>query len=419
MNTHLTERIVKAAVPAAGRNVILRDDEVIGFGVRLTEAGAKSFVLSYRIRGRERRITIGAWPTWSVAAAREEAERLKREIDGGHDPLESRQEALAAATVRELINRYIEEHTAKLASRNAADQTSMLRKLVEPEWGARKVAEITSSDVDRLLAKIAAGRARPRKEKPKTKRKRPLAKPRPTPIRANRVGEVLRKMFNLAIKPWGMRGDSPASGFTRNTENEREVFLTPDQIGKLAEVINSHENQRAADVVRLILLTGARKGEARTARLDQFNLDLAIWTKPAATTKQKKVHRAPLSRAAVAFLRGRIAALPEGCEWLFPGDIEGQPVEDIRRFWADVQKKAGLQGVRVHDLRHTFASLLISGGASLPIVGKLLGLTQAKTTQRYAHLFDDPVRQGVDAVGDMLRPKLKLISGDALHSQAA
>jgi integrase len=217
-------------------------------------------------------------------------------------------------------------------------------------------------------------------------------------------------MFNLAIKPWRMRPDNPASGFTRNTENEREVFLTPDQIEKLAGIIDAHENQRAADVVRFILLTGARKGEARTARFEQFNLDLAIWTKRATNTKQKKMHRVPLSRAATAFVRNRKAAVPDGCEWLFPGDVEGKPIEDIRRFWTDVQKKAGLDGVRIHDLRHTFASLLISGGASLPMVGKLLGHSQAKTTQRYAHLMDDPVRQSAEAVGEMLRPKLRLVS---------
>lgn len=419
VKVHLTERVVKAAEPSGKYSALIRDDEVSGFGLRVYPNGSKGFFLDYRIAARRRLLTIGAWPTWSVVAARGRAMELKRRIDQGEDPLAERQEAREAATVRELIDRYIEEHTVKLALRNAADQKSMLRRFVEPEWGTRKVTEITSSDVDRLLAKMAAGRARPKKDKPKTKRKRLLAKTRPTPIRANRLGEVLRKMFNLAIKPWGMRADNPASGFSRNTENEREVFLTPDQIGKLAEVINAHENQRAADVIRLILLTGARKGEARTARLEQFNLDLAIWTKPAATTKQKKVHRAPLSRAAVGFLRGRIAELPEGSEWLFPGDVEGQPIEDIRRFWADVQKKSELHGVRIHDLRHTFASLLISGGASLPIVGKLLGHTQAKTTQRYAHLFDDPVRQGVDAVGDMLRPKLRLVSNETMPDQAA
>jgi integrase len=418
MKTHLTERFVKAAERDPARNVIVRDDKVIGFGLRVTTAGAKSFVLSYTIARRERRITIGSWPDWSVTAAREKACDLKRCVDNGEDPLAERVEAREAPTVRDMIDRYIAEHVPALSERNGKDQTSMLRKLVEPEWGARKTAEITEGDVSKLLAKIAAGRARPHKAAPKHKRKKPLAKGRPTPIRANRVGEVLRKMFNLAVKPWGMRTDNPAASFHRNTENEREVFLTPAQIETLASVIDAHENQRAADVVRFILLTGARKSEARTARFDQFNLDLAIWTKRATSTKQKKMHRVPLSRAAVTFVRNRSAAVPNGCEWLFPGDVKGQPIEDIRRFWADVQKKAELSGVRVHDLRHTFASLLISGGASLPMVGKLLGHTQAKTTQRYAHLMDDPVRQSTDAVGEMLRPRLRIVHRDEAASAA-
>ena len=282
-----------------------------------------------------------------------------------------------------------------------------------------RVTDITETDVDRLLAKIAVGRSRPRKERLKRKRAKPLAKVRPTPIRANRVGEVLRKMFNLAAKPWGMRANNPAAEFHRNVENEREVFLTPDQIGHLAIAIDAHKNQRAADIVRLILLTGARKGEALMARPEQFNLDLAIWTKKASTTKQKKMHRVPLSRAAVVFVRARIDALPDGSEWIFPGDAAGQPIEDIRRFWSDIQAETGLAGARVHDLRHTFASLLASGGMSLPMIGKLLGHGSPKTTQRYAHLLDEPIRQGVDAVGDMLRPKLRLVSNETAPDRAA
>lgn len=419
MKAHLTERAAKNARPLPTGNLLIRDDEVSGFGLCVHPSGARAFFLDYRIAGRRRYLTIGSWPDWSVTAAREKAKELKRRVDSGDDPLDKRKAAREAATVKQMIDHYIDEHLPTLSARNASDQTSMLRKLVEPEWGARKAADITETDVAKLLAKIAAGRARPRKEAPRQKRRKPLAKPRPTPIRANRVGEVLRKMFNLAVKPWGMRSDNPAASFHRNTENEREVFLSPDQIGALAAVINDHENQRAADVVRFILLTGARKGEARMARPGQFNLDLAIWTKPASTTKQKKTHRVPLSRAAADFVRGRVAALPDGAEWLFPGDVDGHPIEDIRRFWTDVQAKANLRGVRIHDLRHTFASLLISGGASLPMVGKLLGHSQAKTTQRYAHLLDDPVRQSAEAVGEVLRPRLRLVYDGESNQQGA
>lgn len=406
---HLTERVVKAAGHQGPNSLLIRDDEISGFGLRVYSNGARGFFLDYRFAARRRMLTIGAWPAWSVVAARQRAMELRRRIDQGEDPLAERQDAREAATVKELIERYLKEHAVLLAKRNAADQASMLRKLVEPEWGQRRVADITGGDVSQLLARIASGRARPHKQSTTRKRNRPLAPAKPTPVRANRCGEVLRKMFNLAVKPWGMRLDNPAASFHRRTENDREVFLTPDEIGRLAAAIDAHANQHAADAVRLILLTGARKGEVLGARPGEFNLDLAIWTKRASSTKQRKMHRTPLSRQAVMFLRARIAALATGSEWLFPGQSGEGRIEDIRRFWADVQARAGLPGVRIHDLRHTFAALLVSGGASLAMIGKLLGHASTRTTERYAHLMDDPVRRGVDAVGDMLQPRLRLV----------
>ena len=157
------------------------------------------------------------------------------------------------------------------------------------------------------------------------------------------------------------------------------------------------------------MLTGARVGEVRTARFEQFNLDYAIWSKPASTTKQRKIHRVPISQDVAAIVRLRQQAVPRGNPWLFPGDTVGQPVREIRRFWAKVQKDAGLADVRIHDLRHTFASLLVSGGASLEMIGKLLGHSQMQTTQRYAHLMDSPLRAGVDTVASLLRPRPRLV----------
>lgn len=410
MKTHLTERFVKASEPDPVRNIIVRDDEVIGFGLRVTTAGAKSFVLTYTIAHRERRITIGSWPEWSVTAAREKACKLKRRIDNGDDPLAERQEAREASTVRDLIDRYVAEHVPTLSKRNGKDQISMLRKLVEPEWGARKVAEITPEDVDRLLAKIAKGRPRPRKHPPKVNPRRPAMKGpfKPTPIRANRVGEILRKMFNLAIR-WQMRSDNPVVGFSRYPEVPRDRFLSADEIKRLADVLAEHPNRRCANVIRLILLTGARRGEAMNARWEQFDLENGIWTKPAATTKQRRLHRAPLSRAAVELLRAIRVSVPADCPWVFPGEIKGNPLREMQTFWEGMRAKAKLGDARIHDLRHTFASLLVSGGMTLPMVGRLLGHTQAQTTLRYAHLYDDPLREGLDQVGEVLRPKLRLV----------
>lgn len=224
MKAKLSERAVKAA-EIGSRKYVLFDEDTPGFGLCVYTTGRKGFVLIYRIAGQQKRFTIGVWPTWSVTAARDEAKRLIREIDRGDDPLDTRKAARGAPTVKELAERFIEEHLPKLAPTNASDQKSMLEKLVLPEWKNRKVADITPTDVDRLLTKIAAGRARPSKKKPTQKRRKKLAPPKPTPVRANRAGEMLRKMFNLAML-WKMRPDNPTFGFRRRPEVARDRFLS-------------------------------------------------------------------------------------------------------------------------------------------------------------------------------------------------
>ena len=411
MKARLTERVVKAA-EIGSRKYVMFDEDCAGFGLCVYLSERKTFVLIYRVAGRQRRLTIGTWPSWTVTAARDEARRLKRDIDRGVDPLDDRKSNRDAATVRDLIERFIDEHLPKLEATNARDQISMLQKLVLPEWRLRKVADITPHDVDKLLTKIAEGRARPAKSQLSGKRRKRLAPAKPTPVRANRVGEVLRKMFNLAVL-WRMRADNPAMGFRKRPETARERFLSFDEIGRLADALANDEDQRAAGIIRLCMLTGARLGEARTATFDQFNLELAIWTKQAAYTKQRRVHRVPISHEAVALIRLRGEAVPKDCPFLFPGDVPGQPVIELKRFWGRMREKAEIPDVRIHDLRHTFASLLVSGGASLEMIGKLLGHTQIGTTQRYAHLIESPLRAGVNAVGEILRPKLKVVGGMA------
>lgn len=414
---HLTEKLIRDAVPAEGRDYQIFDDEIRGLAVCIYRGGGRAFTLDYRIAGRQRRITFGRWPEWSVRAARERAKELRRDIDIGDDPLSARDDIRAAPRIQDLIDRYLKEHCTKLAPTNASDQASMMNKLVAPHWGKRLVTDITKSDVEKLLAKIAEGRARPHKKKPNN-RARKLQPARPTPIRANRVGEALRKMFNLAVE-WGMRDDNPASSFYRRVENARERFLSKDEIDRLAKALDADEDQRAAGIIRLCMLTGARVGEVRQARFEQFNLDLGIWAKPASTTKQRKIHRVPISEDVAAIVRQRQLLVPNGNPWLFPGDVPGQPVKEIRRFWRRMQRAAAIEDVRIHDLRHTFASLLVSGGASLEMIGKLLGHTQMQTTQRYAHLLDAPLRAGLDAVASAVRPRLKVVQDEAIDRKLA
>jgi integrase len=410
MKAHLTERNVKTIEPdASGRNLLVFDDEVAGFGLRITPAGSRAFILNYRIAARKRSLTIGSWPDWSVSAARDRAKELKREIDTGNDPLEKRVAARQAPTVIDLIDRYLAGHVERLAKHTRDNQTCLLRKVVQPEWGARKVAEITSEDVDRLLSRIACGLCQ---------KKAGFRKPRPAPISANRAGAAIRKMFNLAIR-WKMRADNPAQGFAKNAETPRERYLNLDEIGRLSAVLADHPNQRTADAIRFALLTGARRGEILGARWDQLDLDAGLWIKPAATTKQRRLHRAPLSGAAVALLRTIRTRVPEDCPWVFPGDVEGQPLVEIKKSWAKIRTAARLSDIRMHDLRHTFASLLVSSGMTLPMIGRLLGHTQVQTTHRYAHLFDDPLRVGLNEIGEMLRPKLRLVEHAPQSDRAA
>jgi hypothetical protein len=240
MKVHLTERVAKAAEPKSSGDRRIFDDDVVGFGLCVYSSNARAFFLRYCIAGRRRYCTIGSWPDWSVSAAREQAKQLKREVDSGSDPLARRIEARHSPTMSGLIDRYLEEHALQLSPRNRSDQTSILRKIVAPEWGTRKVTDITAEDVDRLLVKAAKGRPRPRKHPPRPGTKIIV---KATPVRANRVGEVMRKLFNLAIR-WQMRTDNPASGFTRNPEIPRDRYLSADEIKRLADVLTTHQNRR-------------------------------------------------------------------------------------------------------------------------------------------------------------------------------
>lgn len=412
----LTEKVLRDAEPAEGRDYQIFDTDVRGFAACIYRGGGRAFTLDYRYAGRQRRMTFARWPEWGVTAARARAKELRREIDAGGDPLGTRGALREAPRVSDLIARYVEVHLPHLAALNAADQRAMMEKFIGPAWGKMLVTEVSSYDVELLLTKIAEGRARPAKKKPNN-RARKLQGAKPTPVRANRVGEVIRKMFAYAVK-WGWREDNPAMGFRRRMETPRERYLSQDEIARLAAALDMAEDDRASGIIRLCMLTGARVGEVRQARFEDFNLEHLSWTKPATTTKQRRVHRVPISDEAAAIVRQRRLAVVKGSPWLFPGDAAGQPVQEIRRFWARIQKEVGIEDVRIHDLRHTFASLLVSGGASLEMIGKLLGHSQMQTTQRYAHLMDSPLRAGVGAVASAFKPTPRLVHDAAEASSA-
>jgi integrase len=383
MSKRLTDTIVKSLpVPKTG-NKITYDDAVKGFGIRVTAAGSRAFILNYRVRsGRERRFTIGQFPDWKTAAAREEAATLKQRIRlQGDDPLASLEADRDAKTVLNLAERFLREHSER---KNRPSTTASYRRTLDrwvlPRLKHLKVAEVSFADIDDLHAYVTRAEGG-------------------GPYAANRMLSVVSKAMNLAIR-WQWRRDNPVRGVERNQEMKRQRYLSNDEIGALIKALDAHEDQQAADIVRLLLLTGARRGEVLSARWEQFDLGAGIWIKPGATTKQKTDHRVPLSAPARQLL-SRLAATADSA-WVFPGLAAGRPREGIKRPWADICAAAGLTGdtaVRIHDIRHSYASILASAGLSLPIIGQLLGHSQASTTNRYAHLFDDPLRAATERVG--------------------
>lgn len=380
MAQKLTDAVVKALpVPEKGSKIEY-DSEVKGFGIRVTAAGARSFVLNYRVHGRERRFTIGAWTVWKTAAARSEAAELKKQIAHGGDPLADIETEREAPTVARLCERFIDEHLQKKRPSTQRDYRQQIENDILPALKHLKVAAVTFSDVDALHRKI-------------TKR---------APYRANRVASLLSKMFSLAIK-WGWRADNPVRGLERNTEQRRERYLDADELVRLTVALAEHEDQQAANIIRFLLLTGARRGEVQAARWEQFDLTAGVWSKPSASTKQGKPHRVPLSAPATQLLRELWESADPEAVFVFPGRSKGHRIE-IKYDWAALCKAAGISGTRIHDLRHTYASLLVSGGLSLPIIGALLGHTQAQTTNRYAHLMDDPLRAATETVGAIVMP---------------
>src|SRR3954452_2755914 len=212
----------------------------------------------------------------------------------------------------------------------------------------------------------------------------------------------LSKMFALAAH-WGMRGDNPVKGVERFHEERRERWLSDAELKRLLGVLAAHPNRRAANAVRLQLLTGARIGEVLAARWSEIDFERGVWTKPSHHTKQKRAQHLPLSAPAMALLSDWRAASPAAETHLFPGYSPGKPLQDVKNFWRGVPKGAGLPSYRLHDSRHTHASHLVSSGLSLEIVGRLLGHTNPLTTKRYAHLADHPLRAAAERFGSKMQ----------------
>jgi len=368
----ISDRLLRAMIrPATGYDLI-RDDDLIGFGVRHTATGCTAFVFSYVVEGRERRTTIGRYPTWSVAAAREEARRLRRIVDSGVDPLAAKEAARAELTLAELWCRYKVEVLPRKAEATQRNERAMWDRHVLPLLGGQRLSRVTPDAVERLHFELSVR----------------------TPVLANRCLASIRAVFNKAMG-WRLLGLNPASTASKNPEHNRERFLSRDELARLVHALDGRADTPSTLAIRFLLQTGARRGEVLGATWDQFDLVAGVWVKPSSHTKQRRVHRVPLSALAVETLL-RAKALSTVTH-VFPGR-SGAALVELKKMFASVLRDAGITDFRVHDLRHSFASFLVADGTSLPVIGRLLGHTQVATTSRYAHLEDDQLRSATNSI---------------------
>lgn len=370
------------------------DDELKGFGVRLTQNGVAAFILNYRTKaGRERRMTIGRHPNITIAAAKKLAREQIGEITKGADPTEEARQQRNSATVKDLLERYDSRHLSKKRPGTQFEFRRLIEKEINPVLGRMKVNEVRYREIDDFHNAITK---------------------RGAPTTANRALAVLSKAFTLAIR-WEMTDINPCKGVERNKENRRKRYFSPEEMGRIADALDTLRDKQSANAIRLLIFTGARRMEVLAAQWSEFDLQARMWCKPASRTKQGEDHQIPLSAPALELL---VKMKEESdSEYVFPSKPHSsRPHQgDLDNSWKTVRTTAQLEDGRLHDLRHTYASYLVSSGASLPLIGKLLGHSSSLTTERYAHLMPDPQREATEQVAAILDAHMRSEKSDNIE----
>jgi integrase len=374
--TKLTKRVVDAADIKETEHFIW-DGELPGFGLRVLPSGRKRYVVQYRAGRRSRRISLGPSSVLTCEQARTRAIGIIAATRNGEDPAAKRDAERRAITVKELGDRFDREHIAlRLKASTAKGYRRMLERVVIPALGRHRVTEVTRADVAKIHHDL-----------------------RHIPYDANRSLEIISKMFNLA-EMWGLRpdGSNPRKHIKKYPEEKRERFLSPAELRRVGEVLREMEGEGielppSIAAARLLILTGCRLGEIMTLQWEHVDILGKALRLPDSKTGAKVVH---LGQPAVEILE-KIERV-EGNPWVIVGTKPGARLTDLQPFWQRVRARAGLKDVRIHDLRHTFASTAVAAGQGLPMIGKLLGHTQVQTTARYAHLAADPVKVAADNV---------------------
>jgi integrase len=400
-NLKLGRRTLASLLPVV-KPTIFYDTELTGFGLKVSPSGARSWIVEYRpgTGGRsvsKRRMVFGTPKTLTPDQARTHAAALLAKVKLGADPGGDRSDGRKADDVRSLLARFMDDHVrAKRKARTAKLFDGYIKNHIEPSLGLRKAPALTRADVERLHKTIG----------------------KTNPVTANRVVSLLSAVYAYALRsdllPKGT--SNPALGIDKFREQNRERFLTEPELLRLGDAIreaettgiawpeakSKHEPKNpekrvtiigphAAAALRLLIFTGARLREILDLKWDHVDLQRGLLFLPDSKTGKKTI---VLGGGAQAVIEN----LPRIGNYVIAGKDPEKPRADLQRPWALVSKRAGLDGLRLHDLRHSFASVGAGSGLGLPIIGKLLGHSNSKTTERYAHLAADPLRRASDAI---------------------
>ena len=363
------------------RDAVFWDRELSGFGVRVYPSGAKVYVVQTRALGKSKRVTLGRHGVISADQARRKAAMIIARIKAGEDLSPPSSVTVAKLTVADLAERYLKEHAeVHCKPRTKEAYRWLVTKFVLPELGKLAICEVEREHIAALHYRH-----------------------RETPYQANRILEVARKMFGLA-EAWGLRrdGGNPCRFVQKYKEQKRERFLSDHEFRRLGRVLaeveaDGSETLAAVTAVRLLMLTGCRLNEIQTLRWEDVDLAAGELRLRDSKTGARMV---PLSKAATAVL----ATLPHDPNnpWVIAGRKPGAHLTDLQHPWRRIRARAELDDVRIHDLRHSFASRALALGESLPMIGKLLGHTQVQTTARYAHLANESVKVSGSRIADSI-----------------
>ena len=375
------------ALPVGEREAVFWDTELSGFGVRVYPSGSKMYLVQTRAGGKSKRMTVGRHGLISAEQARRKAAQIIADIKAGNEPTAANGAARldAGPTVAEVAERFMREHAAvrcKPATIRHCRHT--LDRHLLPALGDARLGEIGRERVAALQYSLHE-----------------------TPVMANKVVDMLSRLYNMA-ELWGIAPESgnPCRFIRKYKEHPRERFLSDGEFRRLGRVLDEVEAQgkvhpSAAAAFRLLMLTGCRKSEILTLRWEDVDLDAGEFRLRDAKTGARSVAISPSAQRVLAGLK----RLP-GNPWVIAGTKPGQRFRNLNGAWLVIRARAGLNDVRIHDLRHSFASRALALGESLPMIGKLLGHRKVQTTARYAHLARDSVKAAAGRVAESLRADL-------------